>query len=536
MNTFHTIFSNPLMALFAITGLGMLLGAISIKGLSIGTSGVLFVALVAGHFRLSIPDEIGRFGLAIFVYCVGIGAGGRFFAALAREGGSLAKLSLIIVASAAATAWGLAELLDLPPALAAGLFAGAMTSTPALAAATEGAHQLASDVAIGYGITYPFGVIGVVLFVQLLPRILRNRNPQETQDSSVESQDVEKSLIEVTNPNLFGSRIGESDLSEITECQVSRVMKEGRLIPLTDEDRFEAGQLLLVVGKPRSIHLACKYLGKRSDQPFIVDTENERQRFVVTAKSVAGQTLRELAPLRRHGVIITRITRLDQTFVPTADTRIETYDVLTVVGLPAGLRSFGLHIGHRPHAFDQTTLISIALGLSAGILLGMIPIGLPGSTPMTLGLAGGPLIVALILGHAGRIGPIVGHIARPTRLLLQDFGLVLFLADAGITGGSHLVETVSQHGWGLFGLGATVTLLPMIIAYTIARGPLKLTRMQSLGGICGGMTSTPALGSLTASTDSQEPIVSYATAYPIALILMTLFAKILIGLLGIPIA
>ncbi len=321
------------MALFAITGLGMLLGAVSVKGLSIGTSGVLFVALVAGHFGLAIPDQIGRFGLAIFVYCVGIGAGGRFFAALAREGGSLAKLSLIIVASAAATAWGLAELLDLPPALAAGLFAGAMTSTPALAAATEGAHQLASDVAIGYGITYPFGVIGVVLFVQLLPKILRNRNLQDTQSSTTESQDVEKSLIEVTNPNLFGSNIGESDLSEITECQVSRVMKEGRLIPLTDEDRFEAGQLLLVVGKPRSIHLACKYLGKRSDQPFIVDTENERQRFVVTAKSVAGQTLRDLAPLRRHGVIITRITRLDQTFVPAADTRIETYDVLTVVGL-----------------------------------------------------------------------------------------------------------------------------------------------------------------------------------------------------------
>jgi len=195
MNTFHTIFSNPLMALFAITGLGMLLGAISFKGLSLGTSGVLFVALIAGHFGLAIPDEIGRFGLAIFVYCVGIGAGGRFFAALAREGGSLAKLSLIIVVSAAATAWGLAELLDLPTALAAGLFAGAMTSTPALAAATEGALHLSSDVAIGYGITYPFGVIGVVLFVQLFPRLLRNRSPQDAQSIPPESQDVEKSLI-----------------------------------------------------------------------------------------------------------------------------------------------------------------------------------------------------------------------------------------------------------------------------------------------------------------------------------------------------
>ncbi len=337
--------------------------------------------------------------------------------------------------------------------------------------------------------------------------------------------------MEVSNPNLVGLKIGEANLGGFA-CQVSRVMRDGRLYPLSSDDRFEHEQNLLLVGRPLDIKLATSYIGSLSDKPFVMDTENERQRLVVTSKQIGGQMLQELGPLRNFGVVVTRISRLGQIFVPTASTRIELYDILTVVGQLDGLRRFGEKIGHRPQAFDQTDMISLTIGLSAGIFCGMVPISLPGGDPMTLGLAGGPLFVALALGYFGRVGRVVGHIPRPTRLLLQELGLVLFLANAGIVGGSSLGETVVEYGAVVFLVGALITLIPLLVSYPFARKALKLTRAQALGGICGGMTSTPALGALTASSNSQQPIVSYATAYPVALILMTVLAKALLQALG----
>lgn len=534
METFNIIFGNPLIALFVIVGVGLLFGSVSVKGINLGSSGVLFAALLAGHLGLAIPAGVGQFGLVLFVYCVGIGAGPRFFPAFAREGGGLAKLGFVIVAIGAFIAWSVGKLFHLPADLTAGLFAGALTSTPALAAATEGAKGMAEEVAIGYGIAYPFGVIGVVLFVQLLPKLLKNKGAEEVEENDEESKlsEVENVFVEVANPSIEGDLIGDSSLRNLS-CQISRIVRDGRLQPLHSDDRFEKGQILLIVGQKKDIDFTVSYIGKLSEKSFVIDTDHERQKLVVTKKTLGGMKMSELSSLRDFGVSITRITRLGYTFVPSASTKIETYDVLTSVGLPEGLKKFSKHIGHRAQAFDQTDLISLALGLSAGILLGMMPIGLPGSTPMTLGLAGGPLFVSLILGYFGKVGPVVGHIPRPTRLLLQELGLVLFLANAGIVGGSKLAVTVAEYGPIVFVAGALITLVPMLISYPLARKMLGLSPNQVLGGICGGMTSTPALGALTASNTSQQPIISYATAYPIALIMMTVLAKILIQILAL---
>lgn len=532
MNALEIIFGNPLIALFMIVGTGLLLGSVTIRGINLGSSGVLFTALLAGHLGLEIPGGVGSFGLALFVYCVGIGAGPRFFPALAREGGGLAKLSLLIVGVGALSAWALGKAFGLPADLTAGLFAGALTSTPALAAASESGKAASDAVAIGYGIAYPFGVIGVVLFVQLVPRLLKPKAETIEDDESESSSDsVENALVEITNQNLVGEKISEANLSGFS-CLISRVMKGERLVPLSSEDRFEEGQKLLMVGKPKSIPLAISYLGKRCKQSVIMDTEHERQRLVVTDKRLSGKSLQELGTLANYGVVVTRISRLGHTFVPSSDTKIETYDVLTSVGQSDGLERFGKAIGHRPQAFDQTDMISLALGLSAGIFCGMIPIGLPGSEPMTLGLAGGPLFVSLVLGYFGRVGRLVGHIPRPTRSLLQELGLVLFLANAGLKGGASLADTVAQYGAVVFMTGALITTIPLLVSYVYARKGLKLNQPQALGGICGGMTSTPALGALTASSSSQQPIISYATAYPVALIMMTVLAKVLIQALA----
>lgn len=531
MSILESIFNNALIVLFLIVGLGLLFGSLTVKGISLGSSGVLFVALLAGHLGLKVPGGVGSFGLALFVYCVGIGAGPRFFPALAREGGGLAKLGFVIVSAGVLAAWGLGKLFELPADITAGLFAGALTSTPALAAASEGSAG-GQGVAIGYGIAYPFGVIGVVLFVQLLPKFLKPKAEEIDADEGVAAQnEVSNVLVEVTNSNLIGVKIVESHVSGFG-CQVSRVMEGQRLIPISEHAVFESGQSVLLVGRTKDIEIATDYIGKLSDKSFVMDTENERQRLVVTSKEVGGKTLQELGTMRNFGVVVTRISRLGHTFVPTPATRVETYDILTAVGQSDGVKRFSNHIGHRPQAFDQTDMISLTIGLSAGIFCGMIPIGLPGGEPMTLGLAGGPLFVALVLGYFGRVGRVVGHIPRPTRMLLQELGLVLFLANAGIVGGSSLGATVAQYGVSVFVAGALITLFPLLVAYPFARKILGLSQAQTLGGICGGMTSTPALGALTASSNSQQPIVSYATAYPVALIMMTVFAKLLLQILG----
>lgn len=531
----EALLENPYVVLFVVVGSGLLLGNVSIKGVTLGSSGVLFTALLAGHFHYDIPAAVGTLGLVLFVYCVGIGAGGRFFGAIVREGSNLAKLGLLVVAIGSGLAYGLAMLFDIPADVAVGIFAGSMTSTPALAAASESLSNTGeSALVIGYGIAYPFGVAGVVILIQVLPRILGwdlDKEAHSHRDPKDEEQRVVNLLVEVTNPNLIDKRISESGFASFEACQVSRVMREGKLSPLRYDDTFSLNQKLLLVGRSKEIEIAVDYVGRKSDEHFVLDVDNERQELLVTDKTVSGRTISELDPLKEHGVTITRINRLGLTFVPNSSTIIEANDLLTVVGTSDSLKAFANHIGHRSNAIGETDLLSLSLGLAAGIALGMVPFGLQGSQ-ITLGLAGGPLIVGLLLGHFGRVGRLVGHIPRPTRLLLQEFGLVLFLTDAGVRGGGAFVETIQQHGLILFVVGILLTLLPIIITLPLAIKLFGMNKLQALGGICGGMTSTPALGAITAKTDSQIPVVSYATAYPIALILMTVFAKILVGLLG----
>ncbi len=534
MNSIQVLLGNPLFALFIVIGSGLLLGSVKFKGLSLGSSGVLFTGLLCGHFGFTLPESVGTIGLVLFVYCVGISAGGRFFGALAREGATLAKLGILIVGIGAAIAWGCHAWLKIPADLAVGIFAGALTSTPALAAATEGMAGSGSNVIIGYGIAYPFGVIGVVLFVQLMPKLLRQDLDKEAEAYKEENEEynsVQTGLVEVKNPNLYGKKISEIVSGSLGAVQISRKLKGDQLVPLRYDDVFEGEQHLFVIGRQKDMELAIGFIGEKSDRPFIKDVENQQRRLVVTDASMVGLTMQQLQPLRKYGVMISRVTRLDVTFVPTPDTRIDRRDIFTVVGNPEDLDVFAKAIGHRSQAFDETDLLSLSIGISLGVVAGMIPLALPGSDGITLGMAGGPLFVALLLGHFGKVGRLVGHIPRPTRQLLQELGLVFFLANAGVKGGAAMVETLMEYGPILFLAGMLITLIPMIVTYLFAGKLFKLNNLQALGGICGGMTSTPALGAITARTDSQLPVVSYATAYPVALIVMTVFAKLLISLM-----
>lgn len=529
-----TLLHNSTFVLFAILFAGLLLGNIRIFGLTLGSSGVLFVALAAGHFGLKVPEGIGGMATALFVYCVGLSVGNRFFSSLMQSGNKLALLSVVVVSLAALVAWGLGSLFGIDPGMAAGMFAGACTSTPGLAAAMEAVPD-PGPINIGYGIAYPFGVAGVVLFVQLLPRLLKaniSHDEAAAEQSARDPKKIISRLVLVTNDRLAGYRIAGHHAEDQLRCRITRVVRNGRLVPITADDKFTVGEELLMVGAREDVEREALLLGELRDNDYPTNSERERSQVIALSKRFCGHTLRNLHTLQKYGVTVSRISRLGFSFVPNADTEIIRNDILTVVGDPKGIEEFKKAVGHRSTAIRATDMLSLVGGIALGILLGNLQFSLGNGASFSLGMAGGPLVVALILGHFGRIGPIVGYIPRETRTLLMELGLILFLAWAGVAGGSQLVSTLQEQGLSIFLIGAAITAVPMILGYLFATKVLNLNLLESLGGICGSMTSTPALGAITSKTDAHTPVVSYATAYPAALILMTVFAKAIVSSLS----
>lgn len=531
MTTLDLLLRNPLFCLFLTLALGLGLGRISIKGIKLGPAGVLFSALVMGHFGYVFPDGVGKIGLVLFIYCVGISAGGRFFSALRKEGVRPVLIALVTVGSGCGILYLGQRLLDLPRDIAIGLYAGAMSSAPALASGIEVLEE-SDGLVVGYGIAYPLGIIGAILFIQVLPNVLfKERIQQEIAETTTEEEVLQNVLVEVSSEALEGLNITEFDTKYLHGCQIARRLSGEILQPLAYEDTFEVGQHLLMVGREKDLVLAVDLIGKRSKRHFVRDIEQERQTLQVHALEFTGKTIREIAPLKNYGVLMTRISRYGFTFVPEGETTVELRDVIRVVGQPENIKSFSAAIKHRKSNHDGMEILSLSIGLSLGIFLGMIPFSLPGTAPIYLGLAGGPLIVALLFGYFGHIGKLATHIAREPRELLQKMGLVFFVADAGIRGGAQFLETFQTYGVALLILGALITVGSMLFTLFFTAYFLKMSPLSTLGAISGGMTSTPSLGAITSKFTSQVPVINYATVYPVALIAITVAIKILAGII-----
>lgn len=348
-----------IVALFAIIGLGLILGKISIRGVSLGSSGVVFVALVAGHLGYRVAPEAGLVGVVLFIYCLGLGAGPTFLRMFLSRGKSLAILAGVMMGAAGLSTWILARLFQLSPDLASGLLAGALTSTPALAAATE-KLPADSDVAVGFGIAYPFGVIGVILFIQLLPRWFPGGidNADSASDSFGK---IIRELVEVKNSNLIGKRLRDLSVLARSNCQVSRIVIDGRPRPIPADFQLEMGQQLLIVGRVGQIEDVIETIGERCPETqYVLDVERQRRQIVATSKQLVGRSLKELHLLSRFGVTISRITRQDIEFVPGPDEMIHFGDLLRAVGEPENLEKFASFAGHRARTVDETDFISLA--------------------------------------------------------------------------------------------------------------------------------------------------------------------------------
>lgn len=444
-------------------------------------------------------------------------------------------LAAIVVGTAGVVTWLLCGMMGMESRIATGLFAGACTSTPAFAAATESVDaQGMSAIGAGYAVAYPFGVVGVVLFVQLLPRLLRKNldAPSDEQGGEKDPQKIISRVVTVTNPEAIGRNIDKYLADTSLSCRITREVKDGILLPPDADAVFTEGMQVCMVGERAKLLHEVGMLGHiepAAQHPHSFGDESAE--LIVLAQSLCNKTLREADTLNNYCILISRITRLGATFVPTADTELIRNDVVRVVGKPQAIEAFRKVCGHRSTAINATDILSLVGGVALGIFVGNINFSIGNGPGFSLGMAGGPLVVALILGHFGKVGAIEGYMPRPTRILLMEFALMIYLAGAGVSGGEHLAETLQQQGLSMFFVGVAITLIPLFVAYVFARKCLKMGFAESLGGICGSMTSTPALGAISAKTDRQEPVIAYATAYPAALILMIVLAKILLSVL-----
>ena len=518
--------SHGIISLFAILCLGVALGELSIKGISLGTSGVFFVALGFGHFGVTVPSDIQTLGVVLFVYAIGLSAGPRFFAAFHRRGLTFATLAFAIVLTGFLAAAAMEAVFHFGAALSTGMFTGALTSTPGLAAAQESLPS--PNVSVGYGIAYPIGVVAVVLFVQLLPRVLKiDLSREETHAAhGLSTPALANAWFEVKNPQLDGRTVDEFTSVHVLDFTLSRISKGDRAIPALGDAVLSLGDRVRVVGNAANLAKVEYLIGPRVLDMAEPPSGIASRTLVVSEEKVAGKRLSDLQIRERYGVVVTRLFRDEIELVPKWDSTLEIGDTIRIVGDAADCDRFAPMVGVSERRQHETAFLPILTGLVLGAFLGLVPFNVGGIT-VKLGMAGGPLFVGVLLGHFGRLGKMRVRMPLAARYFIRELGLIFFLAGAGTSAGAHFVPVFRTQGVSILFAGAVVTILPMIVAYVLARRFFKLDVLSTLGLLTGGMTCTPGLGAIRNVTDSETPSVAYATVYPVALIFITVLAQVL---------
>lgn len=523
------LLKEPLLLLFVILFLGSVLGQMEIRGLSLGSSGVLLVAMFFGHWGYDIPHTVQNLGLSLFIVAIGLQAGPRFFRMMRSSGMIFGFIGLIIVFVAAITTVVVAKAFDLSPALSIGIMTGALTSTPGLAAALHATNDpLAS---VGYGIAYPFGVLAVVLFVQLLPKVLKvdmEKDLNEYSGPVRNEESPEVTTIEVMDPNINKKTLKELRFNQYGSVVISRVIRGDRNIIALNDTVILNGDRLVAVGLREDLNRMIEDIGKEVSTNLQNHDHVMIRKVTVDSEEIIGKNIKELELRRKYGVTVTRIERGGFEYNQSARWPLERGDILTLVSSEDRLNDAGKLFTRKSLVVTNIHILSLSLILLIGIAVGMIPIHLPGLGTITLGVAGGPLFIALIIGHFGKIGPIRARFFQPSNQVIRDIGLVLFLAGAGTTAGQGLVEVIQEEGFRLVFGGALITVIPMIVGFFLSRKIFKMSVIHSLGALCGGMTSTPGLGAVNQQIDSDDASIAYAAAYPFALIFVAIISQLLI--------
>lgn len=526
---------------------GMSLGGIKVRGVKLGTSGVLFAAILFGHFTEPIDHHtlefVKEFGLILFVFCIGLQLGPGFFSSLRKSGLRLNLLAVAIVVLGAATSVGLGWLLAFDGAVVLGVFSGATTNTPSLGAAQQTlasfpgvSAERAALPALAYAVSYPVGIIGIIGTLLALRSIFRIDVAAELEAfAAAETEGVRplaRRTLVVENPNLQDVPI--CDVPGLLESGVviSRIRHAGEetAIGATGQTQLHVGDSLHVVGFARGLDRFQRVVGRASDENLLaIDSPVKRQKIVLTRKRVAGKTIQGLQLEALHGVVATTVTRGEVEMVAAPNLELRFGDVLQVVGPEQGLKHAAAELGNSVHALDETHFVPLFAGIGVGILLGTFPIACPGlPQPLKLGLAGGPLIVAILVGRLGRIGRLVWHMPRNANLAFRELGIALFFASVGLLAGPTFFSAAcSLSGLQWLLVGACVTVAPLLLVGVFARKVLAMNYIVLSGLLAGSMTDPPALAFAGSVCQSESPAVAYAAVYPLTMLLRIMAAQAL---------
>ena len=534
-------FTESMFVLFAILTLGAWVGQWSWRGISLSTAGVLFAALAFGHLGFTIPREIMDFGLILFVYAVGLTAGPSFFRTFRRRGMHFVVLALVTVGSGALFTALLAALLGLSPALAAGLYSGALTCTPALAAVLDTLHQLSPETAalasVGYGIAYPFSMISMVLLVQFLPLLLKRSVKAEEQQWLTEKEAETPALMaaqfRVTNPNCEGRSVAEVNPRRLAQVNLSRVKRDEHVFAATPETILHVGDVVMAVGPAEELEKLTLVLGSRTNERMDVNADVLSMDVEVMEEALTGRTLAQMRVWEQFTVVITRIRRHGLEIVPHGNVTLERGDGIRVVGEKAAVEEFIRRAQGSPRRAGETSMTAYLFGLLVGVLIGLIPVPVGQGVSVRLGMAGGVFLTSLLIGHLGRIGPLRLYVPPAAKNLTRELGLMLFLAGAGTNAGAHLADVMQDQGWVLLLAGAGITILSALTGLFVMVRLYRLNLLAAMGALTAAMTNPPALSSANNQTETDLPSIAYASTYPAALILKIVLAQALVQVLRI---
>ena len=553
MNWLVETFTEPTLiqavaVLSIVAAIGVYLGRLKIHGISLGVTFVFFTGIMAGHLGIKVNEDMlnfaQNFGLIVFVYTLGLQVGPGFFSSLKKEGVEMNMMGLGVIALGILLTLAFHWTTGISMPVMVGLLSGAVTNTPALGAAQQALAQAnpenvrdMTDMALACAVTYPLGVIGVILAIIALKALFarKTENTHKEQDTATNVAE-----FQVRNPSIYNKSIQQVMRLTDKHFVISRLWRGGRVTIPTSDTILRERDHLLVISVKADVESIKTLFGEQEETDWnkedidwnAIDSQLISRRIVVTRNRVNGVKLGSLRLRNLYGINITRVNRAGIDLVASRDLRLQIGDKLTIVGEANSVNNVGKILGDELKRLDNPNLLAIFVGLTLGVLIGSIPIPIPGmDTPIQLGIAGGPIIVGILMGAFGPRFHLTTYTTQSANLMMRQFGIVIYLAGLGLDSGEHFFETVFQaEGLLWIGLGFLLTIVPVLIVGFVASRFFRLDYAHNVGMLCGSMANPMALNYANTTVEGDEPSVSYATVYPLSMFVRVISAQLLIML------
>lgn len=543
-------YTQAILIISLICAVGLALGKVKIAGVSLGISFVFFAGIIAGHFGIQINSDmllmIQNFGLILFIYSLGVQVGPGFFSAFKKGGIKLNGLSLLLVLIGTLFTVGLHWLSGIPMPEMMGLFSGAATNTPMLGAAQQAFLQLhpenidsANNMAIACAVGYPFGLIGVILCVIILKKTTGSEEKGKTIDPAGDNTFITEYLI--SNPEIIGKTIQEIRKNADVQFVISRIWKGDKVIIPTSDTIIEQNEHVLVISGKKDVDQLKNLFGPQEDIDWnkkgidwnAIDNQLVSRKILVTKPEINGVKLGSLRLRNSFGINITRVNRAGIDLLPSTSLRLQLGDRLTIVGEDRSIENASKVLGNQARELRNPNLFTIFIGIVLGLLLGSIPIAIPGmNMTVRLGIAGGPIIVGILMGAFGPRFHLSTYTTQSANLMLRQLGLTMYLAGLGLSAGADFFTTVfTAEGIKWVGISTALAILPVLLTGYIAARFFKVNYAKNVGMLCASMANPIALNYANTTVEGDEPSVAYATVYPATIFLRVIIAQVIIVIL-----